>query len=473
MGKIFLTVLVSLSVGFSQVVKSKLNGMTIYVNNGVSGDHQTGFDGFISMLNLNKATYGYNLEYSNLALNRTQLDSVFNRLYKAPGQPKPAKPIDILIFCQGQGDENVAGGPLSAPYPGATVRMAMVRTHVQSGGGFISVHAAHGRDVSSGNWAFGSMLYTDWFVDGYLSADTVTGGENGGHYPSGTRANYTLDNQTLPNMDSSVYFIRKLQTRPKVSLGYGQPLIVTGLGGEWYHFNGGFRYENGQGGAVSNSGNKFKPVQVRGNLGVPDSGIGPSKIIGVLTKITATTTHGSSYIPPGQGRPSVWVREVSPGVFDPKASATNGRFAFFNPGHAPEEWTATNGNFWIRDFFLSTLRWVVKDDRGCTDSTKVNFNALATVNDGTCLPVSILQSAELTADDSKLLGHISMENAAIVVSVEQAGPHSYKVAELDGKVLFQKNGNGIQKYSIPSLKKGIYLVQVEVQGKSFTKSVSL
>lgn len=40
-------------------------------------------------------------------------------------------------------------------------------------------------------------------------------------------------------------------------------------------------------------------------------------------------------------------------------------------------------------FFLSSLRWVAKDDRGCTNPIASNYNALAAVNDGNCLTTGL------------------------------------------------------------------------------------
>ena len=71
-------------------------------------------------------------------------------------------------------------------------------------------------------------------------------------------------------------------------------------------------------GAAFSSNNKWQPTEVRGHMGIPDTGIGPAKVIAVLTKI-----QGANYTPPGKGRHTVWGREVSKGVFNGNASATN------------------------------------------------------------------------------------------------------------------------------------------------------
>jgi hypothetical protein len=460
MKKVILSIAIACGLGFAQVQTSKLKGLRIYLSRQDAG-HQNGYDGFRKLMEDNKAVYGYEFEYSAAPLPQAQLDAVFKRLYKGDGQPKAANTIDILIFCQGEGDRNVAGDP----FPGATDRMTMVNTHVKSGGGLISIHGAGGREASWQNWVFGARLMTDWFVDGYL-ADPLFAG-NGGHFSAGTKATYTLDEETLPTKDSSTYFIRKMLTLPKLQKGYGQPLITDQVQSEWYHYNGGKKYENGTGGDMTHPNNKVQPLPVRGNMGVPDSGIGPAKIVGLITKIQ----YGTGYTPPGKGRHSVWVREVSKGKFDANASAINGRYVLFNPGHNGDEYTIAGG--WMGDFFLTNLRWVAKDDRGCTDATRANYNAFATVNDGTCTPTSIGHDALLTDDESAMLGRISVANSGIDIAIGQAGAHALKVTKITGESVEQKSGNGIQNYHVPALKSGFYVVQVTVQGHAFKKLVSI
>src|SRR6185295_18008940 len=105
----------------------------------------------------------------------------------------------------------------------------------------------------------------DWFMDAYFASSLVSG--NGGHFSSGTAGTYTLDNATLATTDSSAYFIRKLLTTATAQKGYGQPLVTNQVVGEWYHFNGGKKYEDGSGGAVTNSNNKVAPKPVRNDPG--------------------------------------------------------------------------------------------------------------------------------------------------------------------------------------------------------------
>jgi hypothetical protein len=459
--KVLLTIGLAFGLGFSQTVVSKLKGKRIYLSRQEAG-HQNGYDGLRKLLEDNKAVYGYEFEYSASPLPQSQLDAVFSRLYKPTDVlPRPSSTIDILIFCQGEGDRNIAGDP----FPGAPERMTKVNNHVKNGGFLMSVHGAGGREASWHGWWFGAKLMTDWFVDGYLASPLISG--NGGHFSAGTTATYTLDEETLASKDSSAFFIRKLQTLAKASKGYGQPIINTDVKSEWYHYNGGFKYEDGSGGPMTHPNNKIQPAPVRGNQGVPDSGIGPVKIFGLVTKINV----GSGYTPPGKGRHSVWGREVSKGVFDPKLSSTNGRYVLFNPGHNGDEYTIAGG--WMGDFFLSNLRWLVRDDRGCTINTATNYNPLATVNDGSCLVVGIGRDALLANEEFADLGRISVDNSGLTVSVNQAGPHSVKVNRLDGASVFEKRDAGTRSYQVPGLDRGFYMIQVSVKGQSFTKKVSI
>jgi hypothetical protein len=453
-----LGVLVFCGLGLSQTVVSKLNGKRIYMHRQDAG-HQDGYNGMTTLLQSNAAKYGYTFEYSVSPLNETALNAVFNRLYK-PGVPNASNTIDILIFCQGEGDRNAAGNP----FPNTTVRFGQINAHVKSGGVLISVHGAHGREVSWQNWTFGANLMTDWFVDNYYAATSVPG--NGGHFGANTAGTMTLDAETLPANDSSTYFIRRILTNPANQGGYAQPLVTNQVRGEWYHFNGGKQYENGTGNNVSHANNKVQPKPVRGNPGIPDTGIGPAKIVAILTNI-----QGANYTPPAPGRHSVWVREVSLGAFNAGNPTSNGRFVAFNPGHLGNEYSNANG--YIGDLFLSTLRWAVKDDRGCKNPAASNYNALATVGDGTCAPVSIGRNGLLRDGNSAVIGNISADHSGIAVSLIREAPHFLQIASVNGKRVFQQRGIGMQQYRIPGLESGLYVVRVDLGGEVHHKMVSI
>jgi hypothetical protein len=459
--KIILLLALAAGLCHPQAIASKLAGKRIYLHRKDGNDHSDGFVGLQKLLEAKKAVYGYTLESSAGSPSESDLNTLFNRLYTAGA--KPANAIDILIFCQGQGDQNVGGGASTNPFAGFADRFAKVNAHVKNGGGLVMVHAAAGREVSWQNWFFGAKLMTDWFVDNYFASSLNSG--NGGHFPYGTIGTYTLDEETLAAKDSSTFFIRNLQTLAKAKGGYGQPLLSPDVKGEWYHFNGGKKFEDGSGGAAGHSNNKIVPMPVRGNPGVPDSGIGPARIVGGLSKI-------GSYIPPGgKGRHGVWVREVSKGAFDPNASAANGRFLYFNPGHAGEEYTDAGG--WMGDFFLANLRWVAKDDRGCMTATDKNYSAVATVNDGTCTPVGIGARAELESADAGRLGAVSADPSGIRIDVGAQGSHSVEVVKITGERVFQAPGAGAHTYQVTGLQSGFYMVKVSVNGRSIAKRVAI
>ncbi len=461
MKKLILCVALAFTAGFSQVT-SKLKGKTVYLHRQfVDGGHANGFNALKTLLQTNATVYGYTLEISENPLTTDQINAMFARLYKGDGT-KPAKPIDVIIFSQGEGDWNVTGNPSLA---GADVRMQQVNAHVRGGGGLIITHAAAGREISRAGWIFGAKLMTDWFQDEYYASVSITG--NGGHFSSGTAGTAALDEETLPAKDSSAYFVRNIMTLTKAKGGYQMPATTDQVRGEWYHFNGGYKYDGQQGGKVSNPNNKFQPQEVRGNLGFPDSGIGPTKMFSVLTKI-----QGANFTPAGKGRPSIWGREVSKGTFEANASAANGRFVYFNPGHAGDEYGLADG--WMGNMYLSMLRWTVKDDRGCTNPAAQNFNSLATVNDpGVCVVTTVNRDAELRSGAAPAFGRISVSGSAISVSIEQAGPHTVQITDLNGALVFSRSGNGIGAYAIPSLKGGFYTVRVTGKGQSFRKLVTI
>lgn len=456
MWKSILIVAAASALCFGQTQTSKLAGKRIYLHR-QNEDHSPGYNGLSELLLAKKASHGYNFEYTEGSANEAVLNTLVDRLYKAPGV-QAANAIDILILCQGQGDQNIGGGNTGSPGVGGAARFAKVNTHLRSGGGLIIVHAAAGRALSSQNWWFGAKLMTDWFLDEYYGSVLYPG--LAGHYVSGTQGTFTLDEETLPAQDSSLFFIRKVLTAPK-PLGYGQPLISPTLRGEWYHFNGGFKYEDGTGGVAKNTNNKVLPAPVRGNPGVPDSGIGPARIVGILTKI-------GTYVPPGKGRHSIWARQVSRGRFDPAAAHANGRFLSFNPGHGSTEYTDNGG--WMGDMFLASLRWVAKDDRGCMRAGNARLNPAATVNEeGECAGVGLSRDVLLSGGGEGTFGRVVRRGSAFGISLERGGPHDVTVANANGETVFQVRGEGTREYDVSGLAAGHYVIQVTIGGKTFRK----
>lgn len=459
MKKLLLGLAALCGAAFAQTPLSKLNGKTVYLHRQfVDGGHANGFNALRTLLEANATAYGYKFELSVNPLTQGGIDQLFNRLYKDNGKPEGG--IDVLIFCQGEGDWNVTGEPLIA---GSVDRMAKVNAHVRNGGGLIISHAAGGRQISRSGWTYGAKLMTDWFMDEYSASASIAG--NGGHFSSGTQGTLALDEETLKEKDPSAFFVRNLMLAAKDKKGYAMPVSTDQVRGEWYHFNGGFRYEDGTGGAVASNANKFPPAKVRGHMGHPDSGIGPAKIFSVLTKI-----QGANYTPPGKGRHAVWGREVSKGPFSTGSSDKNGRFIYFNPGHAGDEYTLAGG--WVGNLYLSTLRWVVKDDRGCTDATRANFSALATVDDGTCLPTAIGHDALLDAGAGSF-GRVSVREKSLEVSVEAQGPHSVLVTDVSGKLVYQRLAEGAKAHKVEGLQRGFYVASVKAGGQAFKKLVSI
>jgi hypothetical protein len=202
---------------------------------------------------------------------------------------------------------------------------------------------------------------------------------------------------------------------------------------------------------------------VRGDMGEPDSGIGPAKMVSVLTKI------GPSYVPPGKGRPSVWAREVGKGVFNAGASAVNGRFVYFNPGHASTEWSLGGG--WMGDLLLSTLRWVAKDDRGCMSPSAADYSPVATVND--CGVTDTRRAAAPAAKEDPGFGSVLAGRSFLDVDVDLKPPHTLKVTRASGERVFSGTGAGGHAYHLTGMKAGAYVILVESEGNSFVRQVTL
>jgi hypothetical protein len=449
-------------------IPSKLNGKRIYIYRDDAG-HADSYTASVSLINstANKAAYGYTVESATNPLTTANLDLLYDRLYKGPDAPKDTNTIDILILSMGEGDQNVAGGASTTPVTGYQARYNKVATHVKSGGGLILIHAAAGREISYMNWVFGAALMTDWFHDGYSSGFGISA--NAGHYAATTPATIALDIGTLPTADSSAYFVRRLMNLPAAQGGYNKADTANMTAGEWYHFNGNFTYEQNAGApttTITLGSNKVVAKAVRGNQGLPDSGIGPAKVFASLTRI-------NGYVPPAPGRVSVWGREVTNGTFNPAASAQNGRFVYFNPGHNTNEIGTANPQVggWARDLFLSTLRWVAKDDRGCRNPQSSNYDSLATVNAG-CQGVSIRRDA-LLSHNGLLAGRISTDNTSITVDMDQQGAHTVRVSKIDGTNVMRKQGSGIQRYTASGLQSGLYMVRVEAGDQSYAKQVFL
>ena len=373
---IALTALAAPRVAAAQTIATSLSGKRIYLH-GNSYGHAIGFQAVVDLLQSRKAVYGYGFEYTAGPTTESRLDSLVQRLYD-PARPRTANTIDILIICQGEGDANIGGNWSTTPLPGAAERFARVNAHVRNGGGLVFVHAAGGREVTWQGWDYCAKLMTDWFADDYILSPTLSNGGEGGIIDG----IYALDPETLPERDPSAYFIRKILGATG-SGGYGQPLATDSvLNG--YLFNGGFKYEDGMGGKITSANTRIARRPVRGDPGIPGEGIGPAKIFSVFTHINFGP---DGYTPPKGGRISVWGREVGKGYFDKSASAENGRFVMFSPGHRGNDFTRGNG--WLGDYFMANLRWLAKEDRGCTNSAAINFAPTATVDDGTCTVVGL------------------------------------------------------------------------------------
>jgi hypothetical protein len=78
---------------------------------------------------------------------------------------------------------------------------------------------------------------------------------------------------------------------------------------------------------------------------------------------------------------------------------------------------------------MSSLRWVVKDDRGCSNPVATNYNSLATINDGSCLTTSIGRDA-LLENKNTAVGRISLDNAGLNVSIGAPGAHMVRIVKL-------------------------------------------
>jgi hypothetical protein len=415
------------------------------------------------LLRANSATYGYTLEVSETPLDPAQLDSVFGRLYRIDGSRHP-HPIDVMIFSQAEGDWNITGNPVIA---GADRRMRQINAHVRGGGGLILTHAAGGREIARDGWLFGAKLMTDWFQDEYYASSSLPG--NGGQFPDGTSGTVAFDEQTLPERDSSAWFVRKLMVSGKDMGGFGKPSSTDQVKGEWYHFNAGYKYEGHMGIRVTNPRNRSQTDEVRGHPGIPDSGIGPSKIFGSLPAI-----QGAQYVPPAPGRPFAWGREVSQGTFDGSASSRNGRFAYFQPGHSGNVFIQADG--WLGDFYLALLRWVAKDDRGCTKPWAPNYDAMATVDDGSCDPVGLdrrtsPQSPDSGPDPDSDPGRITIGPSAIRVAFTGNGRHTVEISDLTGRHHLKRTGFQAEE-AFSGLPCGVYLVRVAASGKPFTKRIT-
>jgi hypothetical protein len=459
---IFLIVALSLGLARAQLPVSKLNGKTVYLHRQFVDDTHAG--GFIALKNLllaNAPVYGYKLEISEYPLAETPLSAAFNRLYRLDAA-KPPNPIDVLVFSQSEGDWNITGNPTIVGWEN---RIRQVNDHVRAGGGLILSHAAGGRQISRNGWIFGAMLMTDWFQDEYFPGGNVSG--NSGHFPSGTQGTITLDEQTLPSRDSSAYFIRRLMTLGKAHGGFEMPAASDSVRSSWYHFNGGFKYPGQLGGKVKNTNNKFQPAEVRGHAGFPDSGIGPSK---VFTSLPRIQTGLGSYTPQGKGLLSAWGREVGPPPFDPSRSATNGRFAYVNPGHMGEEYLMGDG--WMGNLFLSVLRWSVKDDRGCVDPASILYNPHATVTDGSCLVLAMRQGIR-SAASGREDGRISPEAEGIEVEFAGTGGHSLRIVDARGSLVFARAGKGPAAYSAKGLSRGPYFAHIREDGEDFNERIDL
>ena len=124
------------------------------------------------------------------------------------------------------------------------------------------------------------------------------------------------------------------------------------------------------------------------------------------------------------------------------------------------------------DFFLSTLRWVAKEDMGCMRVGDDKYSSTATVNVGSMCqtPASLGRDVVLEKGDG-LFGRVSVDESAIHVSIDQPGPHSVRVTKVTGEQVFNQSASGAQTHSIGNLDRGMYLVEATVNGRAFKEKV--
>jgi hypothetical protein len=127
----------------------------------------------------------------------------------------------------------------------------------------------------------------------------------------------------------------------------------------------------------------------------------------------------------------------------------------------------------MADFFLAVLRWVAKDDRGCTKPYAVNYNPLATVPWGCDIPIGARREGPPIARVKVLPGRRSAGGVSLDITVEGADGHSVVVTTSAGREVFRTRGQGHRAYRIQDLPPGLYLAQVQAAGRAIRKPVVL
>jgi hypothetical protein len=146
---------------------------------------------------------------------------------------------------------------------------------------------------------------------------------------------------------------------------------------------------------------------------------------------------------------------------------------------------------------MAAMRWVARDDIGCTDENSPDYDPVATISapqgyPGNCIPGGCMDpladnydvmakwddgSCEYTGvgdrKNYRSLGKIQILNSEIIVPVRGKGEHSLIISSFKGNTVYEANGRGVSDYTVKDLTSGNYVLTVEVNGAAITKAFTI
>jgi hypothetical protein len=142
------------------------------------------------------------------------------------------------------------------------------------------------------------------------------------------------------------------------------------------------------------------------------------------------------------------------------------------------------------------MRWVARDDIGCTEESSPDYNPVATISAppefpgncaGGCMdPLAVNFDPFAVADEgsceytgigdytnSDPLDGIQISNSGITVPVRAGGEHSVIISDVKGKTVYEAKGKEASEYTVKDLTSGSYVLNIEINGVITTKAFTI
>jgi type 1 glutamine amidotransferase len=189
----------------------------------------------------------------------------------------------------------------------------------------------------------------------------------------------------------------------------------------------------------------------------------------ILLTVDEKTPGANFQSPMGADHPVTWLKPVG-----------KGRVVHNSLGHSFKEKghnVYTQKSNYLKNFTYTSLRFAAGDFIGCMDNKYQEFNPDAIKSDPLQCKTPAVALVEFNKDwKQSELPLVSQNETGTLLNVEffKQGPNAITIADVSGKLVYQKTGSGQARYSVPTPKKsGIYIVKAKAGNKVSTHRVTV